>query len=124
MVREPRLTLHDGTRQNARQSRFESMVNLGVAMNTASASDLLNRNAPEDNTVRPTLIVREEGKPATQFVSTFFGHSPLLLPVCGDPVSSPLGTVAILRFADAPVFRFSNSATVLAEDSSERYTGR
>lgn len=43
------------------------MVNLGVETNIASASDLLNRNALEDNTVRPTVIVREEGKPATQF---------------------------------------------------------
>ena len=62
---------HDGTGQNPRRSRFESMVNLGVATNTASASDLLSRNSLEDNTVRPTLIVREEGKPATQFVSIF-----------------------------------------------------
>ena len=69
--RKPRPTSHDGTGQNPRRSRFESMVNLGVATNTASASDLLNRNALEDSTVRPTLIVREEGKPATQFVSIF-----------------------------------------------------
>jgi hypothetical protein len=63
------------------------MVNLGVATNTASASDLLNRNALEDNTVRPTLIVREEGKSATQFVSIFFSISrpfcrPAVYPWC------------------------------------------
>ena len=84
--RKSRPTSYDGLGQNARRSRFESMVNLGVATNTASASDLLNRNAPEDNTVRPTLIVREEGKPATQFVSAFFRPSPSLLPACGGPV--------------------------------------
>ena len=67
--RKPRPTSHDGSGQNPGRSRFESMVNLGVVTSTASASDLLNRNALEDNTVRPTLIVREEGKPATQFVS-------------------------------------------------------
>ncbi|KAF9645362.1 hypothetical protein BDM02DRAFT_3189769 [Thelephora ganbajun] len=65
--RRPRPTSDDGSGQNPGRSRFESMVNLGVATGTASASDLLNRNALEGNTVRPTLIVREEGKPATQF---------------------------------------------------------
>lgn len=70
---------HDGSGQNPRRSRFESMVNLGVATSTASASDLLNRNTLEDNAVRPTLIVREEGKPATQFVSLFL-YPPLPLP--------------------------------------------
>ena len=74
--RKPRPTSHDGLGHNPRRSRFESMVNLGVATNTASASDLLNRNALEDSTVRPTLIVREEGKPATQFVSTFISSVP------------------------------------------------
>jgi hypothetical protein len=76
--RKPRPTSHEGSPQNPRRSRFESMVNLGVATNTASASDLLNRNALEDNTVRPTLIVREEGKPATQFVSIFINRSTLV----------------------------------------------
>ena len=74
--RKPRPTSHDGLGQNPRRSRFESMVNLGVATSTASASDLLIRNALEDNTVRPTLIVREEGKPATQFVSIFVNPLP------------------------------------------------
>ena len=69
-------TSQDGSVQNLGRSRFESMVNLGVATNTASASDLLNRNALEDNTVRPTVIVREEGKPATQFVSVLLYFSP------------------------------------------------
>jgi len=115
--RKPRPTSHDGSDQNPRRSRFESMVNLGVATSTASASDLLNRNALEDSTVRPTLIVREEGKPATQFVSTFFSPSlsplsvyGLLLPVWllfhavvvpfrpTPGVVSSFGTVAVFLF--------------------------
>lgn len=107
--RKPRPTSHDGSDQNPRRSRFESMVNLGVGTGTASASDLLNRNALEDNTVRPTLIVREEGKPATQFVSVLFGPSLSLAPACGETISVPFlntdvvsffGTVAIFCFAD------------------------
>ena len=77
-------TSHDGMGQTPGRLRFESMVNLGVATNTASASDLLNRNALEDDTVRQTLIVREEGKPATQFVSVFlYSPYPSLLSNCG-----------------------------------------
>jgi hypothetical protein len=116
--RKPRATSDDGSGQNPGRSRFESMVNLGVATNTASASDLLNRNAPGDNMVRPTLIVREEGKPATQFVSIF--SSPPLHPFYqpaeypgrhSDSRSPPrvnaaalVGPVAILRFADILAF--------------------
>ena len=58
-----------------------SVVNLGVATNTASTSELLNRSASEDNMVRLTLIVNEEGKPVMQFVSIFFG--PSLSSACG-----------------------------------------
>ena len=76
-------TSHGGPGQNPGRSRFESMVNLGVETNTASASDLLNRNALEDNSVRPTLIVREEGKPATQFVSVFLYLLGSVLSGCG-----------------------------------------
>jgi len=83
--RKPRPTSHDGSGQNNGRSRFESMVNLGVATSTASASDLLNRNTLEDNTVRPTLVVREEGKPATQFVSVSSSPSPALLSASGTP---------------------------------------
>ena len=79
---------HDGRGQNPGRSRFESMVNLGVTTNTASASDLLNRNSLEDNTVRPTLIVREEGKPATQFVSVLLYMSSSLPPAAEFPVRS------------------------------------
>ena len=97
--RKSRPTSYDGLGQNARRSRFESMVNLGVATNTASASDLLNRNAPEDNTVRPTLIVREEGKPATQFVSTFFSPSPsLFCPPAETRVGVPFYTLTLCPF--------------------------
>ena len=87
--RKPRPTSHDGSN---RRSRFESMVNLGAATNTASASDLLNRNPLEDSMVRPTLIVREEGKPATQFVSAFFSLFLSLLPAAENQISVPFFT--------------------------------
>ena len=108
--RKSRPTSQDGLGQNPRRSRFESMVNLGVATNTASASDLLSRNSPEDNTVRPILIVREEGKPATQFVSISFGPSlPLLLRNALsvsflDTDVVYFGSVTIFPFADVPRF--------------------
>ncbi|KAH7910459.1 hypothetical protein BJ138DRAFT_1152815 [Hygrophoropsis aurantiaca] len=50
-----------------RRSRFESMVNLGVASSNASASDLLSRDSMDGSAVRQTLIVKEEGKPPTHF---------------------------------------------------------
>ena len=54
-----------------RRSRFESMANLGVASGTnASASDLMARDATEGSVSRQTLVVREEGKSPTHFVST------------------------------------------------------
>jgi hypothetical protein len=52
------------------------MVNLGVASGIhASASDLMARDATEGSMSRQTLVVREEGKPPTHFVSflLFFG---------------------------------------------------
>lgn len=52
-----------------RRSRFESMVNLGVASSNASASDLMSRDSYDGSAVRQTLIVREDGKAPTQFVS-------------------------------------------------------
>ena len=53
-----------------RRSRFESMANLGVASGAhASASDLMARDATEGSVSRQTLVVREEGKPPTHFVS-------------------------------------------------------
>ena len=56
-----------------RRSRFESMVNLGVASGAhASASDLMARDATEGSVSRQTLVVREEGKPPTHFVSVLF----------------------------------------------------
>ncbi|KAG2136276.1 hypothetical protein BD769DRAFT_1626980 [Suillus cothurnatus] len=50
-----------------RRSRYESMVNLGVASANASASDLLSRDSGDGSAVRQTVIVEEEGKPATHF---------------------------------------------------------
>ena len=46
------------------------MVNLGVASGEqASASDLMARDATEGSVSRQTLVVREEGKAPTHFVS-------------------------------------------------------
>jgi hypothetical protein len=53
-----------------RRSRFESMANLGVASGAhASASDLMARDATEGSVSRQTLVMREEGKSPTHFVS-------------------------------------------------------
>lgn len=46
------------------------MVNLGVASANASASDLLSRDSGDGSAVRQTVVVKEEGKPATHFVSS------------------------------------------------------
>jgi len=126
--RKSRPTSTDVSDRNPRRSRFESMVNLGVAADTAS--DPLNRNAPEK--ARPVLLVREEGKPTTQFVSIFSGSSLFLFPVCGDmggvhfshtDLSLLFGFVTGFHFSDTLLCYLSNSGTVLAGDSSERYTG-
>lgn len=53
-----------------RRTRYESMVNLGVASTNASASDLLSRDSGDGSAVRQTVIVKEEGKPATHYVSS------------------------------------------------------
>ncbi|KAG2042644.1 hypothetical protein BDR03DRAFT_1006311 [Suillus americanus] len=50
-----------------RRSRYESMVNLGVASANTSASDLLSRDSGDGSAVRQTVIVEEEGKPAIHF---------------------------------------------------------
>ncbi|KAF9038435.1 hypothetical protein BJ165DRAFT_1614013 [Panaeolus papilionaceus] len=55
-----------GGRSPAR-SRFESMVNLGVASGSASASDLMNRDSIDGSAVRARLVVKEDGKPPTHF---------------------------------------------------------
>ncbi|KAI0322777.1 hypothetical protein OF83DRAFT_1048659 [Amylostereum chailletii] len=65
--RRPRPNSYDEFGAKPRRSRFESMVNLGVASSNASASDLLPRDAMEGSAVKQTLIVREEGKAPTHF---------------------------------------------------------
>ncbi|KAL0953774.1 hypothetical protein HGRIS_004958 [Hohenbuehelia grisea] len=56
-----------GAKPGAARSRFESMVNLGVASNTTSASDLMARDSMDGSGVRKALVIREEGKPPTHF---------------------------------------------------------
>ncbi len=47
---------------------MQSMVNLGVASSTASASDLISRDSLDGSAVRKTLTIKEEGKAPTHFV--------------------------------------------------------
>ncbi|KAG6860876.1 hypothetical protein C0995_006431 [Termitomyces sp. Mi166 len=58
---------HDELGSRPLRSRIESMVNLGAGSANASASDLLVRSSEDGSAVRKTLIIREEGKPATHF---------------------------------------------------------
>lgn len=67
--RKQRPESYDELGAKPRRSRFESMINLGAASSNASASDLLSRDSYEGSAVRQTLIVKEDGKPVTQFVS-------------------------------------------------------
>ena len=68
--RKPRPQSYDDAGAKPR-SRIESMMNMGSASAAeASASDLMHRT--EGSAVRQTLIVKEEGKPPTQFVSNRF----------------------------------------------------
>jgi hypothetical protein len=54
------------------RTRIESMANIGATgSGSTTASDLMARNAIEDSAVRMALIVREEGKLPTHFVSLF-----------------------------------------------------
>ena len=53
------------------RSRIESMINLGVGSGKASGSDPMFRDPLHDSAVRMRLVVREDGKHATHFVSFF-----------------------------------------------------
>ncbi|KII87368.1 hypothetical protein PLICRDRAFT_177128 [Plicaturopsis crispa FD-325 SS-3] len=67
--RRARPNSYDEYGNKPRRTRFESMVNLGVGVGAgnASASDLMSRDSLDGSAVRQTLIVREEGKPPTNF---------------------------------------------------------
>ncbi|KAJ8462505.1 hypothetical protein ONZ45_g17910 [Pleurotus djamor] len=65
--RRARPNSYDEIGAKPQRSRFESMVNLGVASNTASASDIMSRDSLDGSAVRRPLIIREEGKPPTHF---------------------------------------------------------
>lgn len=63
---------YDDQGANLLRTRFESMVNLGRADSAMmSASDLMARSSMDGSgsAVKKTLVVREEGKPPTHFVS-------------------------------------------------------
>ncbi|KAJ7224296.1 STE/STE11/cdc15 protein kinase [Mycena pura] len=65
--RRPRPSSYDELGAKPSRSRFESMMNLGVASGNTSASDLLSRDSLDGGFVRKALIIREEGKPPTHF---------------------------------------------------------
>ncbi|KAJ7504345.1 STE/STE11/cdc15 protein kinase [Mycena galericulata] len=65
--RRPRPSSYDELGTRPSRSRFESMMNLGVASGNTSASDLLTRDSLDGSFVRQALIIREEGKPPTHF---------------------------------------------------------
>jgi hypothetical protein len=64
--RRPRPNSFDIQGAKPGRSRFESMVNLGVVSSNPIASDINTRDSVD---VRQTLVVKEEGKPAVQYVS-------------------------------------------------------
>ncbi|KAJ7116024.1 hypothetical protein C8R44DRAFT_628426 [Mycena epipterygia] len=65
--RRPRPSSYDELGAKPSRSRFESMMNLGVASGNTSASDLLTRDSLDGSFVRQALIIREEGKTPTHF---------------------------------------------------------
>jgi hypothetical protein len=69
--RRTRPNSNDELGAKSARSRIESMINLGVGSGKASASDLMFRDSLHDRTVRMRLVVREDGKPPTHFVSFF-----------------------------------------------------
>jgi len=71
--RRGRPSSYDESGAKPTRSRFESMVNLGGASGRTSASDLLSRDSLDGSVVRKPLIIREEGKPPTHFVSHLMG---------------------------------------------------
>jgi hypothetical protein len=68
--RRARPTSYDELGAKSARSRIESMINLGVGLGTASASDLMSQDSLDDSTVRMRLLVKEDGKPPTHFVSS------------------------------------------------------
>jgi hypothetical protein len=69
--RRARPSSYDELGAKSARSRIESMINLGVGSGKASASDLIFRDSLHDGAVRMRLVVREDGKPPTHFVSFF-----------------------------------------------------
>ncbi len=99
-----------------RRSRFESMANLGVASGSnASASDLMARDATEGSVSRQTLVVREEGKSPTHYVSILY----FFLGRDGRMGRGLRRLMVILLICFSHCFIYSNSAIVSAADSSD-----
>jgi hypothetical protein len=69
--RRVRPSSYDELGTKSARSRIESMINLGVGSGKASASDLMFRDPLHDSSVRMRLVVREDGKLPTHFVSFF-----------------------------------------------------
>ena len=69
--RRARPSSYDELGAKSARSRIESMINLGIGSGKASASDLMFRDSLHESSVRMRLVVREDGKPPTHFVSFF-----------------------------------------------------
>ena len=69
--RRARPSSYDELGAKSARSRIESMINLGVGSGKASGSDPMFRDPLHDSAVRMRLVVREDGKHATHFVSFF-----------------------------------------------------
>ena len=72
--RRARPNSYDDLGAKSARSRIESMIDLGVGSGVASASDLMSRDPMDDSAVRMRLVVKEDGKPPTHFVSLPFSN--------------------------------------------------
>ncbi|KAJ7592858.1 kinase-like domain-containing protein [Mycena floridula] len=66
---QPRPSSSEGLRAKPTRSRFTNMINLGSTSNHTSASALIkkDRDSLDASVVRKTLVIKEEGKPPTNF---------------------------------------------------------
>jgi hypothetical protein len=77
--RRGRPTSYDEAGARPFRGRIESMVSMGVTSAATSASDLLAPRDSMDGSTGRALVVKEEGKPPTHFVSRLYNLKPLLI---------------------------------------------
>jgi len=108
--RRPRPNSYDEFDTKPRRSRYESMVNLGAAPNNRSVSDLMGRDPLDGSAVRQMLVVREEGKAPTNFVSNLLAARSCRLWCLMTSVAQQLGN-CIGRGQFGAVYRALNLNT-------------